>query len=92
MSACHEIQPANATRICFCGCVPRKGKYEKENEKIKIETKLADNTLPVVAPLQQGGYSSTCNKLTASCLSTAPWLAKDQVIDIEFMERSAPAI
>lgn len=39
-----------------------------------------------------GGYSSTCNKLTASCLSTAPWLAKDQVIDIEFVERLAPAI
>ena len=32
-----------------------------------------------------GGYSSTCNKLAASCLSTAPWLAKDQVIDIEFV-------
>jgi len=33
MSAQHEIQPANAMQACFCGHVPRRGKYEKGNDR-----------------------------------------------------------
>ena len=54
MLACHEIQPANAMRTCFVGVCPEEENMKKKkiDEKIKIETKLAGNALPVVAPLQ----------------------------------------
>jgi len=40
MSACHEIQPANATRTCFVGVCPEEENMKKKkiDEKIKIET------------------------------------------------------
>ena len=38
------IQPAVATRTCFCGLVPKKGKKtEKGKTDEKSEMKLADN-------------------------------------------------
>jgi len=45
MSVYHEIQPENATRTCFVGVCPEEENMKKKmiDEKIKIETKLADN-------------------------------------------------
>jgi len=53
MLACHEIQPANAMQICFVDiCIEEKNMKKKIiDKKIKIKTKLASNTLPVVTPL-----------------------------------------
>jgi len=53
--ACHEIQPANAMQTCFVGVCLEEENMKKKiiDEKIKIETKLTSNALPVVAPLQQ---------------------------------------
>ena len=55
MSACHEIQLANAMKMCFVGVCPEKKNMKKKmiDNKIKIETKLTNNTLSVVVPLQQ---------------------------------------
>ena len=53
MLACHEIQLANAIQICFVDIYIEEENMKKKiiDEKIKIETKLASNTLPVVTSL-----------------------------------------
>ena len=51
--ACHEIQLANAMQTYFVGVDLEKENIKKKiiDKKIKIETKLASNTLLVVIPL-----------------------------------------
>ena len=58
MLACHEIQPANATWMYLVGVCPETENMKKKmiDKKIKIETKLTDNVLLVVIPLQQVYY------------------------------------
>ncbi len=50
---CEECVPKTASRNCFCGCVPMKGKLEVK-ERADMEAEKARTDARISKPVNQG--------------------------------------